>query len=127
MLHPSRAANSTIAVFIWDEGGTCGGSAVLFGTARFVGGEFYVEREEPPRRMPIPESAWDNLRVNSDKNEAATFGLADYTVMLKLGPIPEGESMEGYEQIDIPILNDQSSQPLITPTTESEQGVPPDA
>jgi len=105
-IHPANIDGASIAVFIWDHTGECGGSAVLFGTSRFVDGEFFVDRNRAPRKLPIPESAWENLRINSNPKEGAMFEMAEYIVMLRLGPIPEDDPIDGFEKIDIPILRD---------------------
>ena len=101
-LQPRDVDGASVAVFIWDESGDCGGSAVLFGTGRFRDGEFFVERNEQPKRLPIPESAWGTLRRNTRGH--ATFGDVDYIVTLRVGPLPEGADISEYERLDIPIL-----------------------
>lgn len=106
MIHPKDITGASIAAFIWDQTHSCGGSMVLFGTARFSEGEFFIERESEPLQMPIPESAWENIRANDDQGEGKTFELANYIVMLRLGPMPKDDLLENYNGIDIPILTD---------------------
>ena len=105
-IHPKDIAGAPIAVFIWDEDDNCGGSIVMFGIARYDQGDFFVERTAEPLQMPIPESAWQNLRVNSGPSAATTFEGAGYIVMLRLGPMPENESFEGYQKINIPFYSE---------------------
>ncbi|GAA5131776.1 hypothetical protein JIN84_07175 [Luteolibacter yonseiensis] len=107
MIHPKDIDGASIAVFIWDQTHSYGGSMVLFGIARFSKGGFFVERESEPLQMPIPESAWENIRENDDRGEGKTFELADYIVMLRLGPLPEDDPPENYERIDLPPLTRQ--------------------
>jgi hypothetical protein len=104
-IHPKDVDGADIAIFIWDQTDS-GSSAVLFGIARFSDDEFFVERKQLPFRMPIPKSAWENLRKNDDRGEGKTFEWSDYIVMLRLGPMPPGDLPENYERIDIPILTD---------------------
>ncbi|MCC5844717.1 MAG: hypothetical protein JJU05_10740 [Verrucomicrobia bacterium] len=101
-LKPQNLDGEEIAIFIWDYTEQSGGSAVLFGTARFSNGEFYVERDREPFRVTIPEEAWDTLRTVKDGDE--NFSPANVMVMLRLGPLPEDADESEYEEIDIPIL-----------------------
>jgi len=103
-LHPEHLDGKQIAVFIWDVTGTCGGSVVLFGIARFRDNDFYVERTEEPLRLPIPEEAWDTLR-HVEKDDQ-TFGPAPYMVMLRLGPLPEDNDPSEYVRLPVPILEE---------------------
>ena len=101
-LKPQNLDGEDIAIFIWDHTGQCGGSAVLFGTARFSDGEFYVERDTDPLRVSIPEEAWDTLRTVKEDDE--NFSPANVMVMLRLGPLPDDADESEYEDINIPIL-----------------------
>jgi hypothetical protein len=104
MIHPKNITGEEIAIFIHDINGTCGGSAVLFGIARFENELFYVERSTAPLKFPIPTSAWQSLKPNESPNAESTFGCAAFIVRLILGSIPDGDILDDYSKIDIPIL-----------------------
>ncbi len=103
-LTPQQIDGEIIAVFIWDVTGTCGGSAVLYGIARFHDNTFVVERTEEPFVLSIPETAWETLRLVKENDEA--FSPAKVMVMLRLGPVPEDTDESEYVPINIPILNE---------------------
>jgi hypothetical protein len=103
-IHPNTIIGRSVAIFIWDESGACGGSAVLFGSAAFEDGEFFVIRTSEPIRMPIPDSAWHTLRHNPTPEVGTTFETAEFVVTLRLGPLPPEAAGDAYQEVDIPIL-----------------------
>lgn len=100
LLSPQEIAGESIAIFIHDVDGDCGGSSVLFGIARFEDGSFFVERQKKPLKFLIPESAWNSIRENDTKEKGSTFEDVSYIVRLRLGKMPEGKSTEAFEKID---------------------------
>ena len=106
MIVPQNIEGEELAIFIHDVHGNCGGSAVMFGIARYKDGEFYAERTQDPIKLPIPESAWPSLKKNENPGEGETFAEADYIVRLVLAPLPEDQDISDFQKVDIPILKD---------------------
>jgi len=103
-IHPREISGESLAIFIYDVDGDCGGSSVLFGTARFSDGEFIADRTKEPKEFIIPDSAWHTLRENDKKEKGTTFEEASYVVTLLLGRMPEEDDPNEYEQIEMPKL-----------------------
>jgi len=102
--HPSEISGRSLAVFVYDKGGDCGGSAILWGTAHFEDGKFSMRREqEQPRVFPIPESSWHRLRQNQKRGVGKTFGHAEYYIILLAGLKPDHDDSTQWEQIDIAV------------------------
>jgi hypothetical protein len=107
-IHPKDIDGISIAILIWDQSDEGGGSFVMFGTARFTEDGFFVERDRKPHRMPIPESAWENLRRNPDRSPGTTFETAEFIVMLRLGTLPEGVASLGGEIVEMPDFGERN-------------------
>ena len=103
-MHPREILGESLAIFVYDVDGDCGGSSVLFGTARFSDGQFIADRIKEPKEFMIPESAWHTLRENDKKEKGSTFEEASYVVTLLLGKMPEGDDPNEYERIEMPEL-----------------------
>ena len=104
MIHPKTINGERIMIFIHDIEGNCGGSAMLYGIARFEAEEFYVERTEKPHKFPIPESAWQSLKKKQNIDTGEFDQETPYVVRLIIGNKPEDEVVDDYQEIDIPIL-----------------------
>ena len=105
MIDPRTIIGEEIAIFIHDVEGDSGGSAILFGIARFENEEFYVERIQEPYKFPIPKSAWSSLKANENPKAGELFEEVPFIVRLILGSMPEDATNSEFEKINIPILD----------------------
>ncbi|WP_018969905.1 hypothetical protein [Rubritalea marina] len=104
-IHPRTIKGKDIAIFVHDVDGNSGGSAVLFGVARYEDEQFFVERSQEPHMFPIPESAWPSLKVNDNPKAGELFEEAPFVVRLILRPMPDDTNEDDFEKLNIPILD----------------------
>ncbi len=84
-LHDKKLA----VILVEDDGTEAGDWVVLAGVAKWRGGQLFVHGGMDVPEFPIPEETFDRIKPVAPEARDI-LEEADYSVMLTVGPIPEG-------------------------------------